>query len=89
MFHLKEQDNTSVPIAELYKYYQKDMQKECTPYGILEERDFFKNIDRSMAIFSIRLIKLNTTAGQAYAGITYCDIPFNTCENSKNNNNRN
>ena len=87
--HLTTQDNTSVPIAELYKYYQKDMQKESTPDGILDERDFFKNIDRCMAIFSIRLIKLNTTGGQAYAGITYCDITENTYENLKKNSNLN
>jgi hypothetical protein len=87
--HLMAIDNTFVPIADLYKYYQKDMQKECTPDGILDEREFFKNIDKSMAIFSIRLIKLNTTGGQAYAGITYCDITENTYENLKNNKNLN
>ena len=87
--HLTAVDNTFVPIADLYKYYQKDMQKECTPNAILDEHDFFKNIDKSMAIFSIRLIKLNTTGGQAYAGITYCDKRKNTYENLKNNKNLN
>ena len=72
--HLITQDNTSVSIANLYKYYQKDMQKECTPYAILDERVFFKKIGICMAIFSIRLIKLYLTGGQSYAGITYCDL---------------
>ena len=56
--HLTAIDNTFVPIADLYKYYQKHMQKEYTSDGILDKHDFFKNIDKSMAIFSIRLIKL-------------------------------
>ena len=87
--HLTAIDNTFVPITDLYKYYQKDMQKECTPNAILDEREFFKNIDKSITIFSIRLIKVNTTGGQAYAGITYYDITENTYENLKNNENLN
>lgn len=87
--HLTIGHGKPILTVDLYKYYQKDMQKECTPNAILDEHDFFKNIDKSMAIFSIRLIKLNTTGGQAYAGITYCDKIKNTYENLKNNKNLN
>ena len=81
--HLTIGHEKPILTAELYKYYQKDMQEECTPYGILEERVFFKKRVKSMTLFSIRPIKVRTAGGRGYAGITYCDLPFNNGKVSK------
>ena len=61
------------------------MRKECIPDGILDERLFFKNIEKCIIIFSIRVIKINTTGGRGYAGITYCDLTKNAFEKKNSN----